>query len=42
MWETFTEWFMSLCDKDAVNPIMCGSIYGGAIPVLKVSAAWPA
>ncbi len=40
MWETFTEWFLSLGDQYGVNPIIFGSIYVGAIPLFTVSVAW--
>ena len=40
MWETFTEWFLSLGDQYGVNPIIFGSIYVGAIPFFTVSVAW--
>ncbi len=39
MWETFTEWFLSLGDQYGVNPIIFGSIYVGAIPFFTVSVA---
>ena len=39
MWETFTEWFLSLGDQYGVNPIIFGSIYVGAIPFFTVSIA---
>ncbi len=39
MWETFTEWFLSLGDQYGVNPIIFGSIYVGAIPFFMVSVA---
>ncbi len=37
MWETFTEWFLSLGDQYGVNPIIFGSIYVGAIPFFMLS-----
>ena len=37
MWETFTEWFLSLGDQYGVNPIIFGSIYVGAIPFFTLS-----
>ncbi len=39
MWETFTEWFLSLGDQYGVNPIIFGSIYVGAIPFFTLSIA---
>ena len=39
MWETFTEWFLSLGDQYGVNPIIFGSIYVGAIPFFTLSVA---
>ncbi len=39
MWETFTEWFLSLGDQYGVNPIIFGSIYVGAIPFFALSIA---
>ncbi len=39
MWETFTEWFLSLGDQYGVNPVIFGSIYVGAIPFFMVSVA---
>lgn len=39
MWETFTEWFLSLGEQYGVDPIIFGSIYVGAIPFFTVSVA---
>ncbi len=39
MWETFTEWFLSLGHQYGVNPIIFGSIYVGAIPFFTLSIA---
>ena len=39
MWETFTEWFLSLGDQYGVDPIIFGSIYVGAIPFFTLSIA---
>jgi len=40
MWETFTEWFMSLGAEYGVNPFIFGGIYIGAIPFFSLSIAW--
>ena len=37
MWETFTEWFLSLGEQYGVNPLIFGSIYVGAIPFFTLS-----
>lgn len=40
MWETFTNWFLSLGAKYGVNPFIFGGIYLGAIPFFTLSIAW--
>lgn len=40
MWETFTEWFLSLGREYNVNPFIFGGIYIGAIPFFTLSIAW--
>lgn len=40
MWESFTEWFLSLGAEYGVNPFIFGAIYIGAIPFFSLSIAW--
>ncbi|MDX1545449.1 MAG: hypothetical protein R3247_00585 [Rhodothermales bacterium] len=40
MWESFTDWFLSLGAEYGVNPILFGSIYVGAIPFFTLSVGW--
>ncbi len=40
MWETFTNWFLSLGAEYGVNPFIFGGIYLGAIPFFTLSIAW--
>ncbi len=40
MWETFTNWFLSLGEAYGVNPFIFGGIYIGAIPFFTLSIAW--
>lgn len=40
MWETFTNWFLSLGEAYGVNPFIFGGIYIGAIPLFSLSFAW--
>ncbi len=40
MWETFTEWFLSLGKDYGVNPFIFGGIYIGAIPFFSLSIGW--
>lgn len=40
MWETFTEWFLSLGQNYGVNPYIFGGIYVGAIPLFSLCIAW--
>ncbi len=40
MWESFTNWFLSLGEQYGVNPFIFGGIYIGAIPFFLLSIAW--
>lgn len=40
MWQTFTEWFLSLGTEYGVNPFIFGGIYVGAIPFFSLSIGW--
>ena len=40
MWNTFTEWFLSLGAEYGVNPFIFGAIYVGAIPFFSFSIGW--
>ncbi len=40
MWESFTNWFLSLGESYGVNPFIFGGIYIGAIPFFSLSIAW--
>lgn len=40
MWETFTDWFLSLGKNYGVNPFIFGGIYIGAIPFFSLSIGW--
>ena len=40
MWNSFTEWFMSLGAQYGVNPFIFGGIYIGAIPFFSLSIGW--
>jgi steroid 5-alpha reductase family enzyme len=40
MWESFSNWFLSLGEAYGVNPFIFGGIYIGAIPFFSLSIAW--
>jgi hypothetical protein len=40
MWNSFTEWFLSLGAQYGVNPFIFGGIYVGAIPFFSLSIGW--
>lgn len=40
LWQTFTDWFLSLGEQYNVNPYIFGGIYIGAVPFFFLCLSW--